>query len=152
MIFDKYKNTSDDEICKIINKIKNDAQLSVYYFDKVDDRKILHEVYYDKEVDLHFIYFEEKKMYLKRSYKNYINKKGKLYVGNVWGEQDFNSPHLYECGDISVKDGDVIVDAGVCEGNFSLHNIEKARKIYLIECDKEWIEALQYTFFPYKSS
>ncbi len=150
LIFDKYKNTNDYEICKIINKIKNDAKLNVYYYDKADDRKILHEVYYDKEVDLHFIYFEEKKMYLKRSYKNYVNKRGKLYVGNVWGEQDFNSPHLYEYGDISVKDGDVIVDAGVCEGNFSLHNIDKASKIYLIECDKEWMEALQYTFFPYK--
>lgn len=40
---------------------------------------------------------------------------------------------------------------GVCEGNFSLHNIDKVSKVYLVECDPNWIEALHYTFAPYKN-
>lgn len=65
-------------------------------------------------------------------------------------DQDINSPHLYEYGGIAVKQGDILVGAGVREGNFALHHIEKASKVYLIECDETWMEALQYTFRPYK--
>ena len=65
-------------------------------------------------------------------------------------EQDPNSPHLYTSDKIFVKENSVVVDAGACEGNFSLHNIEKIRKLYLIECDKDWVEALRYTFKPWK--
>ena len=49
-------------------------------------------------------------------------------------------PHRYINGDIRVEQGDVIVDAGVQEGNFSLRYIEKASKAYLFECDKRWIK------------
>lgn len=150
LIFEKYKNINDSEMQKFMVRLRNNSILSVYYYDKADDRKILHEIHYDREADLHFVYFESKRMYLKRSYQSFVNKSGKLYTGSFWGEQDLNSPHLYEYGDISVKEGDVIVDAGVCEGNFSLHHIDKASKIYLIECDTEWMEALRYTFLPYK--
>lgn len=151
MVFEKYKGVNDSAIQHFMANIKNDFTLRVYSYDKADGRTILHEVYYDKDASLYFVYFESKKMYLKRGYQGFVNKGGKLYVENLWGEQDLNSPHLYENGDISVKEGDVLVDAGVCEGNFSLHHIDKVSKIYLIECDKDWIEALHYTFLPYKN-
>lgn len=152
MIFEKYNNVDDPEIQHFITKLNNNnnSVLNVYSFDKASDTTIFHEVYYDGEVDLYFVYFESKKMYLRRGFRQFVNKEGKLYVKNLWGEQDLNSPHLYESGDISVKAGDVLVDAGVCEGNFSLHHIDKVSKIYLIECDKGWLEALYHTFLPYK--
>jgi hypothetical protein len=44
----------------------------------------------------------------------------------------------------------IIVDAGVCEGNFALKYIENAKKMYLIECDPRWMRALRLTFAPFK--
>jgi len=38
---------------------------------------------------------------------------------------------------------------GVCEENFVLRYVEKARKIYLFEGDKKWIEPLKKTFSEY---
>lgn len=42
------------------------------------------------------------------------------------------------------------MDAGVCEGNFALRFIDRARKIYLIEADASWMEALERTFALYR--
>lgn len=89
-------------------------------------------------------------MYLKHSYA-FKEIDGKKYVGDMWWEQDPNSPHLYEKGQVIVEQGDILVDAGVCEGNFTLHNIDKIKKAYLIECDRAWMEALEYTFRPFKN-
>lgn len=149
-IFDKYKDVNDDAMQELIRKMRKDPFLKVYYYDKNDKKNILHKAYYDNDADLYYIYFESKKMYLARSYQSFIERGDKKYIGNIWGEQDLNSPHLYESGDIVVKQGDVLIDAGACEGNFALHHIDKVKKVYLIECDKEWLEALHYTFFPYQ--
>jgi hypothetical protein len=43
-----------------------------------------------------------------------------------------------------------VVDAGVAEGNFALSAVEKAKRLYLIECENEWIDALRLTFAPWK--
>ena len=45
--------------------------------------------------------------------------------------------------------GDVVVDIGAAEGIFALSIIDRASKVYLIECDEAWIEALRLTFSPY---
>jgi hypothetical protein len=65
-------------------------------------------------------------------------------------EQDIDSPHRYEYSDFQVKNGDIVVDCGVAEGNFALSIVEKAQKIYLFECDPKWIESLEKTFSPWK--
>ena len=109
----------------------------------------MYEAFYNENAKFYYIYFENKRLCLKRGY-SFITKNGKKYVKDIWYEQDPNSPHLYEDGEIKVYPDDILVDAGVCEGNFSLHNIDKVKKVYLIECDNEWIEALEYTFAPYK--
>lgn len=44
----------------------------------------------------------------------------------------------------------MIADIGSAEGNFSLSNIENVKKVYLFESDKEWIEALEATFRPWR--
>lgn len=45
-----------------------------------------------------------------------------------------------------INDGDVIVDAGVCEGNFILKYINLLSKAYLFEMDPLWQEAISRTF------
>ena len=65
-------------------------------------------------------------------------------------EQDPYSPHYYNKTGYEVREGDVVLEAGVAEGNFALSIIDKVSKVYLIECEPAWIEALQYTFAPYK--
>lgn len=136
------------EIQTILDNIRKERELHVYNFSPKFPRK-LYEAFYDVEADLYYIYFEEKRLYMKRGYSFIVND-GKKYVKDIWYEQDPNSPHLYEDGETIVCNGDILVDAGACEGNFSLHHIEHVKKIYLIECDNEWINALQHTFAPYK--
>jgi predicted RNA methylase len=41
---------------------------------------------------------------------------------------------------------DVVADLGAAEGNFSLSIINKVKKIYIFEYDKEWVEALKAPF------
>ena len=52
--------------------------------------------------------------------------------------------------DFNVENSDVVVDVGVAEGNFSLDIIDRVKKIYLIETDDDWLEALKMTFREYE--
>lgn len=149
-LYEKYLASEDLEIQQVINKLKTSHGLRIFYYDESVSHDILNEVYYDENAELHYCYFEGKRLYLKRSYSQYIEKNGKKYVGDFWREQDKNSPHLYESEEIKVEEGDILVDAGACEGNFSLHHIDRISKLYLVECDKEWAEALRHTFEPYR--
>jgi hypothetical protein len=72
------------------------------------------------------------------------------YYNGLLIEQDINSPHRYETPDFCVKDGDVIADIGAAEGIWALTYAEKAAKIYLFECEAQWIKALEKTFEPWK--
>jgi hypothetical protein len=65
-------------------------------------------------------------------------------------EQDKESPHRYLSDDFKIDEGEVLVDIGVAEGNFALGAIEKASRVIMFETDKEWIEALNATFEPWK--
>lgn len=40
---------------------------------------------------------------------------------------------MYLDEDFQVEEGDVVLDVGVAEGNFSMEIIERASKIYLFE-------------------
>ena len=72
------------------------------------------------------------------------------YYSFLLMEQDRNSPHRYQTDTFYVCQHDVVLDAGVAEGNFALDIIDLVDKLYLIECDEKWIHALKYTFEPYK--
>jgi hypothetical protein len=105
------------------------------------------EVYRDEENFFQYILFEGKKMYFPRSFSS---------TEIVWAvraamrEQDPNSPHLYLRSDFQPEEGSIIIDAGVAEGNFALSVIDKAKRLYLVECDPGWMEALRLTFAPWK--
>ena len=67
-------------------------------------------------------------MYFPKDYVFMIDEIGK-YTDNILGEQGKNSPHLYIRENVEdIKEGSVIVDAGVCEGNFALRYVDRAKK------------------------
>ncbi|MDR1524917.1 MAG: FkbM family methyltransferase [Tannerella sp.] len=104
-------------------------------------------VYLDAEKEMCYVLQDGKRLYFK---KGWNEKKVQAYYNGLLIEQDAASPHRYETGDFHVCEGDVVVDAGVAEGNFALSVIEKVEKIYLFEVDKAWITALEATFAPWK--
>lgn len=108
----------------------------------------MQEVYRDAE-GWSYVLFEEKRMYFPKK-TVFTHQQGLEYVPYILGEQGAGSPHLYLRQTDAIKEGDVLVDAGVCEGNFALRFIDRARKIYLIEADASWMEALERTFALYR--
>jgi hypothetical protein len=108
---------------------------------------LLPEVFHDEANNCFFILFEGKKMYFPKPFKeDHVI----WAVRSMLKEQDPHSPHLYLTDDFQIDQDSIIIDAGVAEGNFALSVIEKAKKLFLIECEKEWIDALKLTFSPWK--
>ncbi len=108
---------------------------------------ILPEIFRDKTHQCYFIMFEGKKMYFPKSFDS----SGVTWaVRAIMREQDPRSPHLYLNGDFQVEEGSIVIDAGVAEGNFALSVVEKAKRLYLVECDSGWMGALRLTFEPWK--
>lgn len=103
---------------------------------------------FDSSAGLYYVMFNGKRMYMKRSFDS--EKKIKEYVLGINLEQDPQSPHCYFNKAYNLSADSIVIDAGVAEGNFALSVIDKVSKIYLVECDEEWCEALEYTFKDYK--
>jgi len=133
----------------------------------------IHEKYFTRKLKiekdtvsgLFYVLVDNKRLFYKRS----LDESSAVQSFNsVSFEQDYASPHRYLTNDkyfvgvmetdvkqvigdsFGVNDGDVVVDAGAAEGNFALSVIEKASKVYIIEGDAEWCEALKQTFSVYK--
>ena len=106
------------------------------------------EVLEDKTRDLRYVMLDGKKLYFK---KRWSNKRIRHSFNELTREQDPQSPHRYLNKDFKLAEGDVLVDIGVAEGNFALEAVEKASRLILFETDKEWIEALNATFEPWKN-
>lgn len=108
---------------------------------------LIPEVLKDEENGFLYVWYEGKKMYFPKSFKS---------TEVVWAvraalrEQDPRSPHLYLTSNFQPPANSIIIDAGVAEGNFSLSVVEKANRLYLVECDPGWMEALRHTFEPWK--
>lgn len=105
-------------------------------------------IYYDEQLNnLPYVMHEGKKLYFKRDKKEYKIMREYSFLRL---EQDANSPHRYITDTFKINEGDVLIDIGSAEGNFSLSNIEKVKRLYLVEADPGWIEALTATFAPWK--
>lgn len=85
-------------------------------------------------------------MYLK--YKK--EKQAKKCYNAILIEQDFRSPHCYISDTFQPEEGSVILDLGGAEGYFPIKFLERVKKVYIFECDKEWIDALNKTYENYK--
>lgn len=104
-------------------------------------------VSYDEDAGMYYMLANGKRVYYPRDYRE-----PDVFISYrfICIEQDSKSPHRYLDKDFQVNEGDVVIDAGVAEGNFALEVIEKVKKIYLIECEHKWVEALEKTFEPWK--
>jgi hypothetical protein len=108
---------------------------------------LIPEVIRDEANQSFYTIFEGKRMYFpKRFTETHVI----WAVRSIFKEQDPGSPHLYLNNDFQIDEGSIVVDAGVAEGNFALSVVEKAKRLYLIECEKEWMDALRLTFAPWK--
>lgn len=137
-----------EEKRKIYNEVLTKERLEVFnypFVQKYSEQKI--EVMKDESIGLFYYNYNNHKMYLNRNF-NTIDK-AKKYLYSILVEQDIQSPHRYLDTKFEFESG-VVLDAGVAEGNFSLDIVEKAQHIILVEADSLWVEALNYTFAPYK--
>ncbi len=139
-------NMSAEELEVVSYLSSNPITVFPYDFQSNYDKSAI-EVIHDPATGLPYVLHDKKRLYFKRSYTD-AKIKG-LYHGLLL-DQDIDSPHRYLTEDFSINTNDIIADIGAAEGNFSLTNVEKVKKIYLFECDSEWIEALEATFSPWK--
>lgn len=134
----------DPEIRDVIEHIGKTKKVQIYNYDFADEYVTLPvETVLDETCGMFYVPYRSRKMYFPKGWKeaDVVH-----YYKWVMMEQDRRSPHCYEHEGFGVMPGDVVVDAGVAEGNFALNVIDKAQKIYLIEADERWIEALEKTF------
>lgn len=138
------KEADNPEVAGIIEYIDREQKISLISYDFVKEYDGLPvEVCFDDGCSMHYISYKGRKMFFP---KGWNEEKIVCYYRSVMMEQDVRSPHCYASETFGVKSGDVVVDAGTAEGIFALDCIDMASKIYLIEADEEWIEALKQTF------
>ncbi|MDD3239372.1 MAG: glycosyltransferase [Lachnospira sp.] len=147
-MIDKYQDSDDVEIKEIVDYLRTKREVDNFN-SKFKDEYLGREykVYEDSEKGMHYVLLHGKRMYLKKKQTMYDMMN---YSYSVTMEQDIESPHRYLDDSFQVEQGDVVIDAGVAEGNFALDIIDRVKHIYLVEGDPEWLEALTYTFAPYQ--
>lgn len=144
----KWLDKEDEDINVWKEDILSDNDLTNYPSKLIEKyRDAIIDIKYDSEVDMVYVMHHGKKMYYPREYSVQA-----AYIAYHFCciEQDEESSHCYLDADFDVPQNSVIIDAGVAEGNFALDMVDRAKKIYLIECDEKWIPALKKTFEPYK--
>ncbi|MEI6265397.1 MAG: FkbM family methyltransferase [Sphingobacteriia bacterium] len=149
-IINYYDNKTQitEEEKEVINYLKKIGGLVVYPYEYTSGWDYLSiETYLDKDADLFYVLHNQHRLYFKRGMTE--NEVKGVYFG-LLNEQSDNSPHLYLTEGFSVDNGSVVADFGAAEGIFTLNVIEKVSQVYLFEPDPFWIEALTYTFKPWK--
>ena len=136
-----------EEKKEILNFLKNnEIRIFPYSFnDNYSPEEI--EVFTDGENGLKYVLQEGKRLYFKRRWSEARIKRA---YSDLMREQDPESPHRYLSDSFTVTCEDVLADIGAAEGNFSLAVIDKVKKVYLFEYEREWAEALRATFAPWK--
>jgi len=139
--------TPSAEIKSVLSYLKTNP-IAVFPYPFQDEYKANEiEVFENPENGMKYVLLDGKKLYFKKRW-------GKKKIQNLYNllskEQDVRSPHRYLTQEFKFEDGEILVDAGVAEGNFALSIVEKASKLILFEADKEWIEPLNATFEPWK--
>jgi hypothetical protein len=149
-ILDYYAQTTTtltDELKAVIAYLKENPITIFPYPFQYNYRENEIEVFMDPEKRLRFVLLDGQRLYFK---KRWSEKRIRHSFNELKREQDPQSPHRYLNDNFRVDEGDILADIGVAEGNFALGAVEKAKALYLFETDKEWIEALNATFEPWK--
>ncbi len=127
----KYEDFNDPVIQATI-KYWNTHDISVFNQHVAIKKNTLDKVFVDETCNLPYIFFEtvggdKRKMYFPADRK-FFNINGELFVADILSEQLPTSPHLYIKGKHKVNKGDIVIDAGVCEGNFALRYVDICSK------------------------
>ena len=146
----KYEDCADPVIQETLEYWKT-HELSVFNQHVDFSTGTFDRVFFDEE--LPYIYFKTvvgdyRKMYFPPD-KNFYVYNGERFVEQLMKEQEPTSPHLYTTDEHRVQEGDILIDAGVCEGNFALRYADICDKIYLFEPEVKWHEPLLRTFAPF---
>lgn len=143
----RYKECRDREIKELLNYIQSEGLQVFNYPFTLNYANITYEINFDIKKQVFYAVIFGKRLYFPKSYEseNQIQE----YLRQIMMEQDKLSPHCYLEDGFAVDAGMVVVDAGAAEGSFALSVIDRVKKIYLIEPDKDWVAALKYTFEPY---
>ncbi len=140
------KATKNMEFVKKYNsEIDYIRQNGVEFVPYAKSSNFVDNVFYDGDKCLYYANVFGKRLYFKKG----IGKKQAITnMNQLLDEQGDNSPHLYISKEETFfENKDVIlIDAGSAEGNFSLEYIDKCKKVYLIEADNTWNDALEATF------
>ena len=136
----------NDEHREVLKYLENNPlRIFPYPFhDNYSAEKI--EVFYDSGKGMRYVLQDGKRLYFK---KRWSEKRIKRAYSDLLREQDLHSPHRYLTESFTIGNEDVLADIGAAEGNFSLSVIEKIRKVYIFEYDRDWTEALRATFAPW---
>jgi hypothetical protein len=141
------KSEQEPEIVQIINYFeKYPFSVFPYEFTEKYHAKDV-DVFYDQSCKMKYVLHNQKRLYFP---KNRRNESIQCYYNGLRIEQDIDSPHRYDTEEYTVKEGDIIADIGAAEGIWALNHAEKASKIFLFECEKKWLKALEKTFEPWK--
>jgi predicted RNA methylase len=140
------ENEVNDEHREVLGYLHNNpVRIFPYTFhDNYSAEKI--EVFFDTEKGMRYVLQDGKRLYFKKRWRE---KRIKRAYSDLLREQDMNSPHRYLTESFTIDKDDILADIGAAEGNFSLAVIEKVKKIYIFEYDREWVEALRATFAPW---
>lgn len=154
LMIKKYEDCADPAIQETIEYWKTD-DLSIFNQHIPLDRGTFDKIFFDETCDLVYIQFktvggEHRKMYFPPEDEKIITFKGEKVLANLLFEQYPTSPHLYTKDEHDVHAGDILIDAGVAEGNFALKYVDICSKMYLFEPESKWIEALKHTFKDYR--
>ena len=146
----KYEDFADPVIQETLEWWKT-HDLSV--FNQHIQNGTLDKVFFDETCNLPYVWFDiaggdVSKMYFPKNYSFKVQD-GEKFVADILAEQIPTSPHLYITDEHKVQAGDVIIDAGVCEGNFALKYVDICSKMYLFEPEESWQEPLRQTFKDY---
>lgn len=147
----KYEDCADPSIQETIAYWRT-HELTIFNHHLAGVADTVDELFIDKDCGLPYLIFKtaegkEKRMYYPRGR---ATRDGEKAIENLLQEQAPTSPHLYTTGNHKVNAGDILIDAGVCEGNFALKYVDLCSKIYLFEPNTQWLEPLNQTFKDYR--
>lgn len=145
-----YENSLDPEINIILKYLKAKKNpVKVFNYDYANNFNPNIKAYWDKKAKMYFVLHNQKKMYLKKGMLTGAT--AEYYYRSLLLEQHPLSPHRYNSDKFDMKNINCLLDIGGAEGIFALDYLDTAKHIYIFECDEGWLEALKYTFEPYKN-
>lgn len=154
LILLRHHDSKDTDIQLALDYLRKNRDLQeIIPYEQVKSLETI-EARYDNKAKLPYITHKGKRLYFPKNYGliQAINfYKYSIEYEDILGDgYRMRAPHQYQSDLFHLNEGDILIDAGVAEGLFSLEMIEIAKKVYLIECDPKWWKPLEYTFEPWK--